>query len=62
MSDSLKTFWLKKSKILFLVCFIYDLKKKFEKMSKSLISSFLVSDVSESLKSLNKNERPRAIL
>ena len=30
-------------------------------MSKSLISSFLVSDVSESLRSLTKNERPCAI-
>ena len=34
MSDSLKKIWLKKSKILFLVCFVYDLKKNFiEKMS-----------------------------
>ena len=30
-------------------------------MSESLISSFLVSDVSESLRSLTKNERPWAI-
>ena len=30
-------------------------------MSKSLIPSFLVSDVSESLRSLTKNERPWAI-
>ena len=30
-------------------------------MSKSLISSFLVSDVSESLRSLTKNEQPWAI-
>ena len=58
MSDSLKKVWLKKSKTLFLVCFIYNLKKKIiEKMSESLISSFLESDVSESLKSLTKNER-----
>ena len=36
MSDSLNKFWLKKSKILILVCFIYD-KKVFWKMNESLI-------------------------
>ena len=33
----------------------------FLKMSESLIPSFLMSDVSESLRSLTKNERPWAI-
>ena len=51
MSDSLKKVYLKKSKILFLVCFIYYLKKNL-----SLISSFLVSNVSDSLISLKSNE------
>ena len=38
--------------------FYIRFKKKFiEKMSESLISSFLVSDVSESLISLKSNER-----
>ena len=37
--------------------FYLRFKKKFEKMSESLISSFLVSDVSELLRSLTKNER-----
>ena len=54
--------------------FYFRFKKKIEKMSESLISSFLVSDVSEysfgsnqmsdvseSLISLTKNERPWAI-
>ena len=58
MSNSLKKIWLKKSKILFLVCFIYNFF--IEKMSESLISSFLVSDVSESLISLKSNERCKA--
>ena len=75
-SDSLKTIWLKKSKILFLVCFIYDLKKK--KMKKWANRSFplfgwwamlvnrsghspKMSNVSESIRSLTKNERPWAI-
>ena len=38
--------------------YIHFLKKK---MSNSLIPSFLLSDVSKSLRSLTKNERPRAI-
>ena len=46
MSDSLKKM---------LVCFIYIFL--FKKMSDSLIPSFLMSDVSESLRSLTKNER-----
>ena len=33
MSDSFKKCWQKKYKILFLVCFIYDLKKIIEKIS-----------------------------
>ena len=38
--------------------FYIRFKKKFiEKMSESLISSFLVSDVSELLRSLTKNEQ-----
>ena len=38
--------------------FYIQFKKMFtEKMSESLISSFLVSDVSESLRLLTKNER-----
>ena len=48
-------FWLKKSKILFLLCFIYVFL--FLKMSDSLIPSFLMIDVSKSLRSLTKNER-----
>ena len=44
-------------KILLPLCFIYDEKKFIEKMSEALISSFLVSDVSKSLRSLTKNER-----
>ena len=59
MSDLLKKFWLKKSKILFFSMFYIQFF--IEKMSESLISSFLVSDVSESLISLTKNERPWAI-
>ena len=47
----------KKSKILFYYVLFKVLKEKFEKMSELLISSFLVSDVSESLRSLTKNER-----
>ena len=43
--------------ILLPLCFIYDEKKFIEKMSEALISSFLVSDVSKSLRSLTKNER-----
>ena len=39
MSNSLKTFWLKKSKILFLVCFIYNLKNIYWKLSELLIFS-----------------------
>ena len=46
---------IKKFKILFLVCFIYVFLIK--KMSDLLIPSFLVSDVSESLRSLRKNEQ-----
>ena len=46
----------KKIKILFLVCFMYGIF--ILKMSKSLIPSFLVSDVSESSgRSLNENEQ-----
>ena len=47
----------KKSKILFYYVLFKVLKKKSEKMSESLISSFLVSDVSESLISLKSNEQ-----
>ena len=64
----------KKSKILFLVCFLYDFKFFYRKMSELLIfahflffgewceqfahdRSFLLSDVSESLRLLTKNER-----
>ena len=57
MSDLLKKIAYKNLKscfLTFLVCFIYIF---FEKMSKSLISSFLVSKVSESLMWLTKNER-----
>ena len=42
-----------------LVCFIYIFL--FKKMSDSLIPSFLMSDVSESLRSLTKNEQPWVI-
>ena len=56
MSDLLKKFWLKKLKSYFLVCFIY-VGFFILKMSDLLIPSFLVSDVSESLRSLTKNER-----
>ena len=51
MSASLKKCWLKKSKILF----CYVLFKVFK--TNSLISSFLVSDVSESLISFKSNEQ-----
>ena len=51
MSDLLKKFWLKKTKILFLVCFIYcTIKKNIEKWANRsflLISYFLVNDVSD---------------
>ena len=44
MSDSSKKIWLKKSKILFLVCLIYDLKKNYWKMTEALIfAHFLFS-------------------
>ena len=52
MSDSLNFFGLKS---FFKVGFIYVFL--FKKMSASLIPSFLVSDVSESLRSLTKNEQ-----
>ena len=56
MRDSLKNFWLKESKLLFFSMFniVFFLNLK---MSYLLIPSFLVSDVSESLRSLTKNER-----
>ena len=60
MSNSLKTSLAKKSKILFEYV-LYTIKKIIEKMSESLISSFLVSFVSESLISLKSNEQPWAI-
>ena len=48
----------KKNLKIFLSMFYIRLKKKIiEKMSESLISSFLVSNVSESLRELTKNER-----
>ena len=47
--------WLKKSKILFFSMFYLGFL--FLKISDSLISSFLVSDVSKSLRSLTKNEQ-----
>ena len=50
-----KKFWYKNLKSNFLVCFIYVFFIK--KMSNSLIPSFLMSDVSKSLRSLTKNER-----
>ena len=57
MSDSLKKFWLTKSKILFFYLFSkFYIRFCIEKMSESLISSFLVSDVSESLISLKSTE------
>ena len=66
MSDSLKKLWLKKSKILFFSMFYIGFL--FKKISDSLIPSFFVSessgrspkmsDVSESLRLLIKNERP----
>ena len=70
MSNSLKKFWQKKSKILFfnfLVRIIYNFF--IEKISESLISLKLnrsghspkMSDVSDLLRSLTKNERPWAI-
>ena len=55
MSDALKNFWLNKSKILFFSMLCIGFLNK--KMSDLLIPSFLVSDVSESLRSLTKNER-----
>ena len=61
MSDSLKKCWLKKSKILFYYVWQKVFKKKIPKKwvnrSFLLISSFLVSDVSESLISLKSNEQ-----
>ena len=60
MSDLLIKFWLKKSKILFYYVLLQFLKKFIEKWvnhSFLLISSFLVSDVSDSLISLKSNER-----
>ena len=52
MSYSLKTFWLKSY---FLVCFIYVFW--FKEMSDLLIPSFLMSVVSELIRSLTKNKR-----
>ena len=52
ISDLLKTIWLKPY---FLVCFIYVFL--FKKKSDSLIPSFLMSIVSESLRLLIKNEQ-----
>ena len=57
MSDSLKKIWLKKSKILFYNVLFKVFKKKFKKMSESLIPSFLVSNVSKSFILLKSNER-----
>ena len=51
----LKYFALKNRKSYFLVCFIYVFW--FKKMSDSIIPSFLMSDVSKSLRLLTKNER-----
>ena len=56
MGDLLKKCWLKNLKSCFTMFYLRFLKK-IEKMSKSLISSFLVSDVSESLISLKSNEQ-----
>ena len=55
MSDSLKKIWLKKYKnLLFSMSYKgFFVKKKID----SLIPSFLVGDVSKSLRSLTKNER-----
>ena len=72
MSDSLKTIWLKKSKIFFLVCFILVfLFKKWVIRSFPLFwwamwanlsgRSPKMSDVSKSLRLLTKDERPWAI-
>ena len=70
MSDSLKKFWLKKSKILILVCFIKDLKKNWKNEQIAHFLSFgeqcewisnQMRDVNESLRSLTKNEQPWAI-
>ena len=55
MSDLLKKFWLKKSKILFFSMFCIGFFNT--KMSDSIIPSFLVSNVSESLRSLTRNEQ-----
>ena len=55
MSDSLQNYGLKNLKSCFLVCFTYGFF--ILKMSDLLIPSFLVSDVSELLRPLNKNER-----
>ena len=52
MSYSLKTFWLKSY---FLVCFLYVFW--FKEMSDLLIPSFLMSVVSELIRSLTKNKR-----
>ena len=62
MSVSLKKIWPKKSNFLFftVVCFLYNFFFIL-KMSESLISSLLVSDVSELLRSLTKNEQAWAI-
>ena len=55
MSDSLKKFWLNKFKFLFFSMFYKGFFIK--KISNLLIPSFLVKDVSESFRSLTKNER-----
>ena len=55
MSDALKKFWLNKSKILFFSMLCIGFLNN--KMSDLLIPSFMVSDVSESLRSLTINER-----
>ena len=59
MSDSLKKFCLKKSKILFFSLLYIGFL--FKKMRDSLIPSFWVSYVSELFRSLSKNERILAI-
>ena len=59
MSDSLNNIWLNKSKILFFSKFY--IRFLFLKMSDSLIPSFLMSNVSESLRSLTKNEQRERI-
>ena len=57
MRASLKKFWLNKSKILFYYVLFTVKKKNFKQVSESLISSFLVKNVSESLILLKSNER-----